>query len=72
MIWDGCMTKQNPERISDYLRYEGMPKTPNEISVWTGIRLSDVYDTLRNNKVFFTEIIKDEGLVGWIVDKGYF
>jgi hypothetical protein len=56
----------NLERISDYLREEGCPKTPQEISNWADISLPDVYETLRGNKVFFIEIIKDESLVGWI------
>lgn len=62
----------NFERIAQFLKDEGEPRTPNEISVWTGIRLNCVYYTLQNNKVFFREIIVDNSLKGWIVENPYF
>jgi hypothetical protein len=69
--------KNNFERISAYLRDEGCPRTPQEISVWTGIKLGDVYEALQGNKVFFREIFDNDEydnvyLKGWIVDSGYF
>lgn len=51
-----------------FLREEGYPRTPQEISNWTGIGLMDVYDVLQNNKMFFREIIDDDSLKGWIID----
>jgi len=56
------------ERITAYLRDEGYPKTPQEISIWTGIPLSNVYEILQTNRMFFREIIKNESLVGWTID----
>ncbi len=41
------------ERIATYLRDERYPKTPQEISVWTGVALSEVYETLQTNRTFF-------------------
>lgn len=62
----------NFEIIAVYLRDEGCPKTPHDISVWTCIKLEDVYDTLRENRIFFREIIKDDELIGWIIDNPFF
>ena len=63
------MSNPNFERISSFLRDEGYPKTPQEISIWTGIPLNCVYYILQNNKIFFKEIIdKNDSLKGWIVD----
>jgi len=56
------------ERITAYLRDEGYLKTPQEISIWTGIPLSDVYEILQTNRTFFREIIKNESLVGWTIN----
>ena len=63
------MSNSNFERISLFLRDEVCPRTPQEISVWTGISLNCVYYTLQHNKVFFREIIdENDFLKGWIVD----
>ena len=55
------------ERITDYLREENCPRTPQEISEWTSIRLGEVYFILQNNKNFFIEIIDENTLKGWIL-----
>ena len=60
--------KTNFERIAAYLMYEACPKTPHEISKWTGIDLGDVYFTLQNNGAFFREILDGDSLKGWTVD----
>lgn len=56
----------NFERIVAYLEDEGCPKTPNEISNWTGIPLGEVYEIL-SNKVF-EQILDRDTLKGWIVN----
>jgi hypothetical protein len=62
----------NFERIAQFLRDEGIPKTPHEISVWTGISLNCVYYILQNNRNLFEEIFDGDSLKGWTIDKGYF
>ncbi len=62
----------NFERIVEYLRYEGIPKTPQEISDYTSINLDEVYEILKGNKIFFIEIINENSLLGWKVYSGYF
>lgn len=57
----------NFERIAQYLQDEGIPQTPQTISNWTGIKLSEVYETLQENKTFFRQIIKNESLIGYII-----
>lgn len=66
------MNKNHFERIAAFLRDEGYPKTPQEISDWTGISLGCVYQTLQNNKVFFREIFDGDELKGWIIDNPTF
>ena len=56
------------ERIVQFIRDEGCPKTPQEISEWTGIKLMKVYETLRINNVFFREITINGALKGWSID----
>jgi len=59
----------NLERIAQFLRDEEYPKTPQEISNWTNIRLDCVYYTLQNNKTFFRQIIdKNDFLIGWTTE----
>lgn len=61
------MTDKNFERVVIYLSEEIYPKTPNEISQWTGIPLGDVYQILQSNNVF-RQIFDGDTLKGWIVD----
>lgn len=60
------MSNKNFERIVVYLSEEGYPKTPNEISKWTGISLGEVYEILQSNNMF-EQILDGETLKGWIV-----
>lgn len=60
-------TNKNFERIVTFLSDEGFPKTPNEISNWTGIPLGDVYQILQSNNMF-QQIFDGDTLKGWIVD----
>ncbi len=53
------------KRIAEYLRQEKTPKTPQEISNYTDINLSKVYNILKNNCGFFREVIVDSELKGW-------
>ena len=62
----------NLNRIVEFLREEGIPKTPHEISIWTGIKLEEVYETLQENKIMFTQILDKGYLKGWIVSSGYY
>lgn len=57
----------NFERIADYLQYEGIPKTPQEIHKYTEIGLGEIYQILQDNKSFFKEIVKETRLIGWII-----
>lgn len=61
------MSNKNFERIVAYLIEEGCPKTPNEISKWTGIPLVDTYQILQSNNMFH-QIFDGDTLKGWIVD----
>ena len=61
------MSNKNFERIVAYLSEEGCPKTPNEISNWTGILLVDIYQILQSNNMF-QQILDGDTLKGWIVD----
>lgn len=62
----------NFERIASFLRSEGTPKTPQQISDGTEIDLSCVYHILRSNKEFFSEILDDERLIGWVIKNSFF
>jgi len=53
--------------MASYLREEGCPRTPQEISMWTSIPLGEVYRVLQENKIFFKEIIENDTLKGWTV-----
>lgn len=60
------MSNKNFDRIVMFLTDEGYPKTPHEISDWTGIPLGEVYEILQSN-ILFEQILYEDTLKGWVM-----